>query len=59
MVVAWNPKTVCGSVGISVSLVAMLIPGVKSTDVVAGVALKLIATFENVIDVEGESTMRS
>jgi hypothetical protein len=56
-VIAWNPKTVCGSVWTSVSPVTVVVPSVKSTDVVACITLKLLATLEDVVKIECESTM--
>ena len=37
----------------------VIIPAVDSTDIVAGVALKVLSTHENVVEVESETTIRS
>jgi len=40
-------------------LTTVIIPAVDSANVVTGVALKVPSTFENVIEVESEATIRS
>jgi len=37
----------------------VIVPAVDATDVVASVALKVPSTFENVVEVESEATIRS
>lgn len=37
----------------------VIVPAVDATDIVAGVALKVLSTDENVVEVESEATVRS
>jgi len=37
----------------------VIVPAVDATDIVAGVALKVSSTDENIVEVEGEATVRS
>lgn len=37
----------------------MIVPAVDATDIVAGVALKVLSTDKNIVEVEGEATVRS
>jgi hypothetical protein len=52
---ARNEEAVGRGVWSSESLVAMLVPSINSTDVVAGIASKFTSVVENVIEVESES----
>jgi len=50
--VAWDPQAVGTGVWSSIPLMTMLVPGIDSRDIVAGVAVELAATLENIFEVE-------
>jgi len=54
-----DPQAVRRGVRSSVLLVAMVIPGVETTNVVASIALDFITVFENIFEVESKAAFWS